>query len=131
MTHADHLIAALSREAEAAGHDVPETQLLAAAACDWARVHGEYVAACAAMAGPLTAQQRRAANRELRQRAASMRKSLLDARGVPALWRVLTWLAPPPWNTVLALASWVVMRLIERWSDDPLELAALAHPPGA
>lgn len=131
MTTADQLIAAAARVAETERADVPETQLLVAAACDWARLNGEAVAAAAAMAGPLVGAQRRAARHELRRREAALRKSILDARGVPLWWRLCSLFAPPPWNTVLAIVAWLVPWLIERWSQQPLELSSLAHAPGA
>lgn len=131
MNPADRLIAAASRVAETEQSDVPETQLLVAAACDWARVNGEAVAAAAAMAGPLVGSQRRAARRELHHREAALRKSILDARGVPLWCRLFSIFAPPPWNTVLAIVAWLVPWLIERWSQQPLELSSLAHAPGA
>lgn len=131
LTPFDQFIASASRQAERDGMDVPEAQLCAAAACDWARVYGERVAASAAAAGPLTAQQKRAARRELKAREQSLRKQMLDARGVPLWCRILSLFAPPPWNTVLAVVAWLVPILIERWTDQPLELVALANPPGA
>lgn len=124
MTPADQIIAAA---ANLAAEHADEARLCAAAACDWARENGDDVVRACAMAGPFEAAQRRETRRELRRRESSLRKAMLDARGVPLWARILSWVAPPPWGLVITVVTTLVPWLIQRWTADPYEMLRLDH----
>lgn len=123
---AERLTAAVTAAGEQQRLDVQELELCAAVACDWARSNGAAVKAQAASAGPLSGAQQRAARRELRRREQSLRSAMLDARGVPLWARLLAWIVPPPWGTIIQVINFIVPLLIERWSERPEELYGLA-----